>query len=293
MVDMSAAFDVVDTEILLEKLKLNGFDKNEIQWTWSYLTHRSQGVYIDGAMSSLLALEAVVPQGSILGPIYYTIFTNDLPQVVHEHDCPLHEDPTASIFSIQCQECGGVCCYADDSTYTVIGKDPEELSEALSRNYKVMADFLTDNTLKVNDDKTHLLVMSKRQKRRFVNPNTIYIETPTATITKSTVERLLGGQVYQDLHWVEHILDRDNSLVKSLNLRLGALKKVAHVTSFKTRKTIASGIFMSKLIYLMPLWSGCEDYLIQSLQVVQNKASRCVARLSIFTPVQTLMKVCG
>ena len=56
---------IVDTEILLEKLKLYGFDQDAIQWTWSYLTHRSQGVYIDGAMSSLLALEAGVPQGSM------------------------------------------------------------------------------------------------------------------------------------------------------------------------------------------------------------------------------------
>ena len=50
---------------------------------------------------------------------------------------------------------------------------------------------------------------------------------------------------------------------------------------------------MSKLIYLMPLWSGCEDYLVRSLQVVQNKAARTVARLSIFTPTKTLMKACG
>ena len=90
MLDMSAAFDLVDTDILLEKLKLYGFDQNSVQWTWSYLTHRSQGVYINGAMSSLLALEAGVPQGSILGPLFYTIFTNELPQVIHEqHDCPV------------------------------------------------------------------------------------------------------------------------------------------------------------------------------------------------------------
>ena len=65
------------------------------------------------------------------------------------------------------------------------------------------------------------------------------------------------------------------------------------MASFKTRKSIANGIFMSKLIYLMPLWSGCEDYLVRSLQVVQNKAARTVARLSIFTPTKTLMKACG
>ena len=259
MVDMSAAFDVVDTDILLEKLKLYGFDKNTIQWTWSYLTHRSQGVYIEGTMSSLLPLEAGVPQGSILGPIYYTIFTNELPQVVHEQDCPLQGDPSAKIFSIHCQECGGVCCYADDSTYTVVGKDPQELSDALSRKYKVMAEFLTDNKLKVNDEKTHLLVMTTRQKRRFIDTDSVQIQTPSAIIKPSSVERLLGAQVHQDMRWVEHILESESSLVKSLNIRVGALKKLSNMASFKTRKIVASGIFMSKLIYLMPLWSGCEE----------------------------------
>ena len=233
------------------------------------------------------------PQGSILGPIYYTIFTNELPQVVHEHDCPLQGDPAARIFTIQCHGCGGVCCYADDSTYTVRGNSPEQLSAVLSKKYKVMADFLTDNKLKVNDDKTHLLVMTTRQKRRFVNTNTVQIQTPTAVISPSEVERLLGAQVHQDMRWVEHILGNENSLVKSLNQRLGAIKKLANMSSFKTRKTVATGIFMSKLIYLMPLWAGCEDYLIKSLQIIQNKAARSVANLSIFTPSRTALKACG
>ena len=135
--------------------------------------------------------------------------------------------------------------------------------------------------------------MTTRQKRRYVNTNNIRIQTPTATISPSPVEKLLCAQVHQDMRWVEHILENENSLVKSLNLRLGALKKISKVASFKTRKMVASGIFMSKLIYLIPLWSGCEDYLIKSLQVVQNKAARSVAKLNIFTPSKTLMKVCG
>ena len=59
------------------------------------------------------------------------------------------------------------------------------------------------------------------------------------------------------------------------------------------RKTIGSGIFMSKLIYLMPLWAGCEEYLVKILQVVQNKAARSVAKLNFSTPIQTLLKTCG
>ena len=141
----------------------------------------------------------------------------------------LIDDPTAAIFSIQCLGCGGVCCYADDSTFFVRDKDPDRLSEKLSRKYKVMADFLTDNKLKVNDEKTHLIVMTTRQKRRFVDTNTVQIETPTATISPLSVERLLGAQVHQDMCWVEHALDIEDSLIKALNVR--------QVASFKTRKT--------------------------------------------------------
>ena len=216
MVDMSAAFDVVDTQLLLEKMKLYGFDRKATQWMWSYLTYRSQGVYIEGSMSRLLPLEAGVPQGSILGPVFYTIFTNELPQVVHEANCPSKGFVGAPLFSIQCQDCGGLCCYADDSTYTVRGKDPEQLTQKLSQKYSIMADFLTDNKLKVNDDKTHMLVMSTRQKRRYVDTDSTRVITPSSIITPSSTERLLGAEIHQDLTWREHILDSENSLIKSL-----------------------------------------------------------------------------
>ena len=92
----------------------------------------------------------------------------------------------------------------------------------------------TNNKLKVNDEKT------TRQKRRFINTNNVQIETATAIIKPSNVERLLGAQVHQNIRWVEHILDSDQSLVKSLNLRGGAPSKIIKLASFKTRKTIAS-----------------------------------------------------
>ena len=293
MIDMSAAFDVVDTALLLDKMKMYGFDRNAVQWTWSYLTYRSQSVYIEGSLSSPLSLIAGVPQGSILGPLFYTIFTNELPEVVHEADCPHREADGIALFNTQCQECGGVCCYADDSTYSVQGSDPVELSSKLTQKYNDLADFLTANKLKVNDEKTHLLIMTTRQKRWHRDTTNITINTPTALVTPSAVERLLGAQVHQDMKWKEHILDNDDSLIRSLNRRAGAIKKISSTASFKTRKMIANGIYMSKLIYLMPVWMGCEDYLVNALQVNLNKVARLVTKLDIFTPTTVLMQQCG
>ena len=293
MVDMSAAFDVVDTELLLQKLRLYGFDQNSVQWAWSYLTYRSQGVCIEGSLSKLLALEAGVPQGSILGPLFYTIFTNELPQIVHEGDCPLSGVDGAPVFSIHCSECGGLCCYADDSTYTLSGNDPAQLTQKLSEKYTVVADYLTANKLKVNDEKTHFLLMTTRQRRRFIDTRAMTMISPTAVVTTSHVEKLLGAQIHKDMKWKEHIMSNEDSLIKSLNKRQAAIKKISFSASFKTRKTVANGIFMSKLIYMMPVWAGCENYLITALQTIQNKVARTVTKKNRFTPTKTLMKECG
>ena len=143
-------------------------------------------------------------------------------KVIHEEDCPLRSVADAPIFSMQCQACGGLCCYADDSTYTVRAKDPEQLTEILTKKYGVMADFLTDNKLKVNDDKTHLLVMTTMQKRRTVDTNATRIVTPSSTVEPSSTERLLGAEIHHDMRWKQHILESENSLVKELNKRQGA-----------------------------------------------------------------------
>ena len=87
LIDMSAAFDCVDTELLLAKLELYGFTRHARQRIWSYMTERSQVVMVDGSLSSALRVHVGVPQGSILGPLLYVIFTNELPEVVHGVDC--------------------------------------------------------------------------------------------------------------------------------------------------------------------------------------------------------------
>ena len=82
-------------------------------------------------------------------------------------------------------------------------------------------------------------------------------------------------------------------MLKVLNTRINALRKVSHGTSFKTRKAVVNGIIISRLIYLIPLWSGCEKYLMNSLQIVQNKAAHLVTKRGKMTPIKTLLNECG
>ena len=121
----------------------------------------------------------------------------------------------------------------------------------------------------------------------------VFLNNGQERIQTTDCEKLLGGFIAQNLKWTQHILLNENSLVKQLGKRVVALKKISRVADFKTRKMLADGLFMSKLIYLIPLWGGCEKFLIKSLQVVQNKAARAVAKVGIYTPVQTLLRQCN
>ena len=193
---------------------------------------------------------------------------------------------------MQCRQCGGVTVYADDSTYTISDKDPNELSDKLSSKFEVMADFLTANKLKVNSDKTHLVVMCTDQRRRNFETN-VRITTNNEVIEASETERLLGVYIHQSMKWTEFILNNENSLLHSLNQRLGALKRVSRYASFRARLTIANGIFMSRLGYMIPLWSGCPDYLLRTLQIVQNEAARTVTKHGRRIPVKQILRDCG
>jgi hypothetical protein len=155
---------------------------------------------------------------------------------------------------------------------------------------------MNNNKLKLNGDKTHLILLStdKAWKTK-LNQNSITLQTGPGEepISTTNCENLLGGFISQNLKWTNHILLNEKSLVKQLGTRLNALKKISRVADFKTRKMLADGLFMSKLIYLIPLWGGCEKFLIKALQIIQNKAARTVSKLGIFTPVKVFLKQCG
>ena len=114
-----------------------------------------------------------------------------------------------------------------------------------------------------------------------------------SVIASSQHERLLGVHIQQNMKWTEYIRDNRNSLLYGLSQRISGLKMISRYASFKARLTVANGIFRSKLIFMMPLWAGCSKYLIDALQVSQNKAARIVTRHDINISVQQILRECG
>ena len=121
----------------------------------------------------------------------------------------------------------------------------------------------------------------------------VYIRTSTGTISPTSSERLLGCCITNNMKWSEHIQNSKENLLMSLTARLSALKKICKISTFKNRKMIANGIFLSKLSNLIALWGGCTTELRRSLQIIQNKAARVVTRLDWSTSTTVLLGQIG
>ena len=284
MIDLSAAFDMVDHSILMKKLEIYGLDNKARTWIQSYLSGRSQAVMVDGSLSPALHLTCGVPQGSILGPLLYILFTNEIPDLVHGHQVNFMA-PTP-----YCTECGSTISYVDDSIYSHGDTDPELLSQKLTQQYERISNFMATNRLVINGDKTHLVVMGTRRTAR--RRQEVSILADGHTIKPSRVENLLGSVLCEDMKWRQHLIASDQSLTRQLTSRLNGLLKVSSSAPFSTRLVVANGIFMSKLYYLVQLWGGCEKYLVKALQLLQNRAARVVTGKSWYTPVRRLLKDC-
>ena len=152
---------------------------------------------------------------------------------------------------------------------------------------------MSSNKLKLNSDKTHLMHFSSNRPRADNDQNNaIQLNTGNEIINVSQSEKLLGSIVNCDLRWDEHLLHHSDALLKQLSQRLSAIKLICNIADFKTRKMVTNGLFMSKLTYLMPLWGGCPKYLVNALQVMQNKAARYVTKQNVYTPVKSLLLQC-
>ena len=147
LLDLSAAFDLVDSKLLVEKLRIYGMEDDFAEWVTCYLTNRKQAVWIDHILSDWLDVSVGVPQGSILGPLLFIIFANDLPQC------------------LTCQ----VDSYADDSTLTSTKDSIEELNDDLNHNCYLVNQWMYQNQLCLNADKTHLLITGTSQRLSRMN----------------------------------------------------------------------------------------------------------------------------
>ena len=152
--DLSAGFDVINHRILLKKMKEYNFTEDTVQWFSSYLLDRSQCVQIESSFSPTIAVPWGVPQGSILGPLLFIFFLNELPDVVKT-------DPEGENSSKDDE----IVIYADDNTPISADKDPINLERKIQAEADLVTGWFTRNEMICSSEKTKLLIIGTRAAR--------------------------------------------------------------------------------------------------------------------------------
>ena len=148
------------------------------------------------------------------------------------------------------------------------------ISRVLTTKYNALEEWMKNNKLVINPGKTHLMVLGTKKSAELRKQ--VSMMAGEHCIKPTETEKLLGGQIHQTLKWNHHLVDDKASLIKQLKSRNNGVKRISRNAKFNTRLMVANGAVQSKLVYLITLWGGAQQYLLRALQVQQLTAARTV-----------------
>ena len=253
-VDFQKAFDTVDHSILLNKLEHYGVRGLANDWFRSYLTNRKQYVSINGFDSALKDMKYGVPQGSVLGPLLFLIYINDLHMAVK--------------FSVTHH-------FADDTNFLYVSKSLKKIQKYMNLDLRFVCNWLKANKISLNASKTEMLIF--RDPRKKIDFD-LKIKIDGKKVVPSKFVKYLGIYLDNFLSW-QH---QEQDMRCRLSRAVGMLCKIRHYVNFDTLKMIYHGIFSSILMYGSLIW-GQHNRIVNRLQIIQNKAIRYMN----FKPKQT------
>ena len=258
LLDLSAAFDTIDHSTLLSRLQYDfGIEGTALQWFSSYLSHRTQSVLVNGQVSTAVPICFGVPQGSVLGPVLFVLYTSPLAKVIEKHSVLHHS-------------------YADDSQLQK-SASPLEIPQLVQSMQDCIADvrsWMTLNKLKLNNDKTEVMLLSSPQMSHKIScPSTMTVGDATVPFSSSVVN--LG--VTLDHHLEMKVQVRN--IVRATNYELRRIGSIRRFLTTQATATLVSAFVLSRLDYCNSILYGSHDYILESLQRVQNNAARLVLRV--------------
>ena len=259
LLDMSAAFDTVDHDVLVTRLVQRfGVTGCAIAWIKSYLADRSQSVNINGGVSNDTPLAFGVPQGSELGPILFSIYTTPIGDIIRRHQLNFHlyADDTQLYANFELSD--------EDNKLSSLNKIENCVSEVRM--------WMNANFLKVNEDKTVALVHASRKNQ--MKHNITAIKIGDCDIIPSPSARNIGVVFDAEMSMACHVH-------QTCRVCYYHLKNVASIRSCLTEQAairLVHSLVVSRLDYGNALLFGIPDVLICKLQRVQNHAARLVVR---------------
>lgn len=259
--DAEKAFDTVWHDGLLHKLTLLNTPKYLIKTVKSYLSHRQFYVSIDGHNSVIKHITAGVPQGSVIGPLLYILYTNDLP-------VPRH-----------CK----ISLYADDTACYTSGKNPEVLVKRLQKAHNALIKYYTRWKIKINSSKTEAVFFTTRRHW----PLTEIITSTGDEIRWSNQVKYLGLLLDARLRWGPHTILARNKAMKAMAALYPIFNRHSNLTT-RNKILIHKTIIRPTLTYGAPVWSNLSQTNMNKLQTIQNKSIKTIYNTPILTNLKKI-----
>ena len=261
-IDLQKAFDTVQHDILLYKLDHYGIRGVANDWLRSYLSNRHQVVCINGIDSNLKFTNIGVPQGSVLGPLLFLVYINDLNKAIRFSKTRL---------------------FADDTSLLTKGKSPKQLQKFLNLDLKNLCKWLKANKISLNTSKTELIIFKNHKKA--INFNFKIMINGRKLIPTNYV-KYLGIYLDSNLNWSHHC----DILSAKLSRANGILSKLRHYVTSDTLREVYHAIFSSLMSYSAQIYGQSANKHVNRISKLQDKAIRIINFANFKTSRSNLYK---
>ena len=258
LMDLSKAFDCLPHDILLSKLSAYGLSDNSVLLLKSYLSDRKQRIKIGSVVSSWANINKGVPQGSILGPLLFNVFINDIFYFIKT--CTLYN-------------------YADDNTLSFHSPDFSELIKFLQQEGKILIDWFSFNCMQANPGKFQAIAVGKKT---FEKSPVFRFES--VNITCEEVVKLLGVDIDFNLSFDQHI----SNICKKAAQQLNVMRRIGHNLSLLNRLTIFHTFVLSNFNFCPLAWHFCTESNTKKMEKLQERGLRFVYN-DFFTSYEDLL----
>jgi len=267
-IDLSKAFDTLNHKILISKLQYYGIRGVPLLWFQSYLSNRQQYVFYNNVSSSVKNVTCGVPQGSILGPLLFLLYINDIvnsSKILH--------------FII----------FADDTNLFFSSKDLIKLTAVVNTELNKLSIWFSANKLSLNVKKTNFMLFGSKAKIRLFRNTSIQILLNGILLERVAVTKFLGVYVDENLSWNKHT----SQIALKISKSLGVINRVKHILSYSCLSSLYYTMIQPYFTYCNIIWGGANKNILKKLTGLQKRSMRLITRSQYLTSCNPLFAKTG